>query len=289
MLLMTLFFLSLGLTMLALQWGGIVDIGDTKDTVQAKLLAETALQEARYYVFYIDNTWVGTSPEFVFTTDHTIGTYQYTVAKKANVWTVTAVGYVPNSSAVRKTSQTLSAQFRNPSPLVLFTDGFELNNLNLWAGQSSDPQMNWDTANTMPNNLTNPANLFHGRASKSGGAGVPAVARLLSPVFDLSQYDTAWLRFSYGNSGTGTQFQVLQNSTGLPGDWVAIFTDATNTWASTYSRPAQRVQITTLSATTQFRFDATLTNLADHWYLDDVQLTTPYAPFDSTVDPMQWP
>lgn len=284
LLLMTLF-LTMGLALLALQLASFQDTRNILDATQARFLAESALQEARYYLMNIDANFSGTSPEEVVAIGGiNIGTYKYTITKSgANIYDVSATGYIPNSTAFKKLSDTLTLRIRNPNPYNFFSDGFESNNLNAWSGQANDSGTLWDLNTTAPNNGT-----YHARGRRTSGGGGTRIARLLTPSFNLSGYDAVVLRFSYRQGPTaGTRFRVYQNTTGSPTTgWVRVYNDTTDDWSAGYVRPAVRINVTPLTSTVQFRFEAHMQATNQAWFLDDVLLVTPYAVYDATLDPM---
>jgi len=140
--------------------------------------------------------------------------------------------------------------------------------------------MDWDISSTGENNGT-----YHARAYRTGAGSSWAYARLLTNAMDLSAYDVAQLRFSHRKQGSSSQLiRAYQNSTGNPADWVLLFSESASSSHSTYSRPAVRLDLTNLTANVQLRFDVYTFNAGDTWYIDDVQLSTPYAVYDKTVD-----
>lgn len=274
-------FLTMGLTLLGIQLASFQDTKNMADHIQAHLLAQSSLQEARYYVMNIDSNFSGTSSEQpVVVGTKNIGTYKYTVTKSGNIYDVTATGYVPNSTAFKKLSETLTLRFRDPNPLVIFQDNFESNNLNAWGGEQNDAGTDWDANNTAPNNGS-----FHGRGRRTAGGGGTKIARLLNPTYNFSFYDTVVLRFSYRKYNGGSRFRVYQNTTGSPiTGWVLIYSDTTNTWSSGYIRPAVRLTISPRTSTVRFRFEAHMNSSGQSWFLDDVSLVTPYAIYNAGLD-----
>jgi len=272
-------FMTMGLALLGYQLGAFQDASNIRDGYQVKLLAETALQEADYYLRNINSGWTGASAEkTVAIGAKTIGTYKYSITQCGNVYDVTAGGYIPNSTSVKKVAHTISYKLRNPNPSILFTDGFELNNLAKWAGEVNDVGADWDINNSLPKNGT-----YHARGRRVSGGGTK-IARLLSPIFNLSCYDEVILRFSYHRNGSATRIRVYQDNSGIGAAWTKIFEDSTNATASAYIRPAQRISITSLSSSVQFRFEAHCNGSSEAWYLDDVQLSTPISLYDPLVD-----
>ena len=105
-------FVVAGLALMEMQGSQILESGGMSAKNQARFLAESALQEAKYYIMKIDGSFNGTAPEQVVTVNgKAFGTYQYTISQIGNVYNVTGVGYVPNKSAVRAISVTLTDQF----------------------------------------------------------------------------------------------------------------------------------------------------------------------------------
>lgn len=271
----------MGLSLLALQLGSFQDSTNMVDGAQVHLLAESALQEARYYITYVDTNFTGTGPEQTVTIGNTVvGTFRYVVTKSGNIYDITATGYVPSSTAKKKTSESITWRIRNPNPLVLFSDNFEANNLNAWT-QVNDSGTSWIVSTTAPNKGT-----YHGRGQRTASGGGTRIARLLTPILNLSYYDTVVLKFNYRMlTGNEVRFRVHMNSTGSPTTgWVQILSDSSNAWTSTYNRPATRLTITPLTSTMQFRFEAHLSQAGQAWFLDDVQLMTPYSFYDKSVD-----
>ncbi len=277
--LLCLFFVSLGLTALALQLGAFEDTSNIVDQIQVKYLAETALQEAKYYYSNINTSFTGSSPEQAMVVDNkTIGTYKYTITKSGNAYNISASGYIPNSTATKHISKTLTQTIYYPFPEVIFSDDFEDNTLNKWTevnGTNSD----WVTASTAPK-----AGTYHAASVRSGTGSTTRTAAMKTPTFDLSAYTQVTLQFSFRREGGGT-FRVYQNNTGSPTTgWTQIFSTSSSSYQGTYVRPSYKIAITSLSSTVQFRFDVSMTNNSYSWYLDEVKLTSPYPFYNSNVD-----
>jgi hypothetical protein len=284
-LVLSLLFLTLGLALLSVQLAASYDTFNIEHTAQARLLAQSALEEAIHYSLRLDPNWSGTRSEHtVAVGGKSIGTFDYTVTKCGTIYDITARGFIPNSTAKKKIMHTLTHRLRNPHPYILFSDGFENNNFALWSGTSNDSGTSWDiqTANPAPKVGTR-----HGRAVRTSSGSSNRIARLLTPTFDLHCYDTVELRFSYRTDNTtpnktGNRFQVYQNS---GRGWVQLFSNSgASSNNAAYVRPATRLSITSLTSTVQFRFEGHMDKRYQAWFLDAVELLTPFAAYDLAVD-----
>jgi hypothetical protein len=166
---------------------------------------------------------------------------------------------------------------RNPNPQILFTDDFESNSLAAWTGgQSNDTNVAYRTSNGNPKNGT-----YNLEAYRTSASGSNKVARIITPTFDLAGYDQVVIRFVYKKI-TGSPDSIKISQDGGSG-WSNIYTKSSPS-NTTYNRPAERVTVTTnLTATTRFRFEVQLDS-SDAVAIDDVQIASPYAVYDSTVD-----
>ncbi len=114
-----------GLALLNVQNSSINDSQNQQARVQAKFLAQSALQEAKYYVKTVSPGWTGSSPEQSVTiNNHVVGSYEYTVAAVGNLYTITAKGYVPNKQVENGVSHLVTTSYSypvaaNPGLLVL--------------------------------------------------------------------------------------------------------------------------------------------------------------------------
>src|SRR5438309_6572447 len=81
MMLLTLFLTS-AIALLEMEQGAYKDVHNIMQTDQARFLAESGLQEAKYYAEVIDGSFSGVGAEQVVTVGNTpIGSYQYTISK----------------------------------------------------------------------------------------------------------------------------------------------------------------------------------------------------------------
>lgn len=105
-------FMVTGMAMLDLQDSSFNDFQDMRAASQARFLASSALQEGRYFVMKMDANYTGTSFEQSVTVDgKKIGTYEFNVSRLGRTFTITGIGYVPDKSARRKVSHTLTSKF----------------------------------------------------------------------------------------------------------------------------------------------------------------------------------
>ncbi|MBI4404990.1 MAG: choice-of-anchor J domain-containing protein [Deltaproteobacteria bacterium] len=274
-LLLLLLLLMIGLGLFTVQLGSLSDAQNAEDLAQARLLAQTALQEGRYYSTRINSSWSGTSAEQTMNVGGVnVGSYDYTVAKCSNIYDITGNGYIPSKTASRKISQALTLRYRNPNPYTILNDGFESGGFGATWTQDNDGGTSWSVISSdAPNNGT-----YHAKATKAGNG--TATARLISPTYDLSCYDQVVVRFSYKRDDGSSFTLSMNNGSG----WTSLYSDSSNKWEGAYTRPSVRVTITSgFSSTVQFRFEGRM-GKNDEWYLDDVLISTPYALYDSTVD-----
>lgn len=271
---------SMGMSLVELYSAAVKDSSANEQKAQSELLAESALDEVRLYL-KSNPGWSGMSQEqAVEWGGKPLGTYDYTVIKKAaNIFDVTAKGYVPSRGVFRAVSHTLSQRLRIPSPYQLFNDGFETGSLLLWQGQQNDTGITWGLSTLTPRQGT-----YHARAYKTETGNNARVARLLTSPLDLSEYDLVVLRFSYRMKlGKGTSFQVQQSNDGGV-NWVQIYSDSSSTTKSSYIVPSVKLCISPVTNNMQFRFDAHITDANEEWYLDAVELSTPFVAYDIGLD-----
>lgn len=286
-LILCLFYATVGITLLAYHLGAFNDSMNLQDQVQARALAQSAIQEARYFLFQINPSWNGTSGEFSMgPVGQTIGTYRYSVVNRCKKLQITGTGYVPNSTAQRPTSQTIEIVSRNPHPWIPLTDGFESGTLATHWTTTGDCDSTSGVLSTASwaalSNGQAKNGSYAGRASRTGVDPTVLYARMCTEVFDFDGCDQVVLRFVYKMSGvTPDSFEVFQdNGSGFGASPVASF-NPTNT---AYNQPSAKVTITTgLTSTTRFRFDVGL-GIGSSLYLDDVRVSIPENPYDSSVD-----
>ena len=275
--------LTMGLTMLSMQEPPLRDGVNMARDVQTKMLAQSALAEGRWYASQNPN-WIGTSPEQTLQVDgKDVGTYEYAVAKSGtNIYDITGTAYIPNKSAGKKVTFAQTYRYRIPNPEVLFDDGFESGNFNLWQTWTAEAgsHVAWDVTNTTPKKGAR-----HARVRKTCNDNVRETASLFTNTFDLSQYDQVVLRFSYrkDNGGNGDSFQVWQSSDG-GGSWAQIFNDSSSATSSGYVRPSVQLSVNNRTAQTKFRFDGVIDTRTANWYLDGVQLASPFVVYDVALD-----
>jgi hypothetical protein len=105
-------FVMTGLSLMGIQHSSMGDFYDMKDNSQARFLASSALQEARYFIMRIDGLFSGTSAEQVVSVNgQNVGTYEYTVSNVGRIFTVTGRGYVPNKTAAHKIQHEMTSTF----------------------------------------------------------------------------------------------------------------------------------------------------------------------------------
>lgn len=97
-----------GLSMVEMQMSSQKDSSQARDASKARLLAQSALQEAKYFTMKLDPSWTGNSGEQVVPK---AGTFEYVTSRSGTVYSVTATGYVPSKNAAKKTSFSFSSQF----------------------------------------------------------------------------------------------------------------------------------------------------------------------------------
>lgn len=287
-LILCLFYATVGLTLLAYHLGAFNDSMNLQDQAQARSLAQSALQEARYFVMRINPSWTGTSGEFTMgPVALPAGTYQYEVTRSCKKYQITGHGYVPNSSARRKISSSMTLTVRDPNPWVPLTDSFESGTINTnWttSGACASTSGVLSTASwSALNNGNAKTGNFAARASRTGVDPATLYARMCTPVLDLDGCDQVVIRFVYKRSGVAPDsFQIYQDSgSGFGAAPIATLTPS----SATYNRPSAKVTVTTgLTSTTQFRFDVGMSALTQALYLDDVQVSVPLSVYDSSVD-----
>ena len=104
-----------GLAMLTTQSASLNDTQAGFARGQAKFMAQSALQEAKYYVKTVSPGWTGTRGEQTMKSDGiSVGSYEYNVAAVGNTYTISATGYVPNKAAKNAISQILTTSFSYP-------------------------------------------------------------------------------------------------------------------------------------------------------------------------------
>lgn len=105
-------FLVTGLSLLGIQDSSYNDFEDMRASSQARFLATSALQEARYHVLKMNADYLGSSQEQTVTVNgKAIGTYQYNISRLGRTYTITGTGYMPNKTARRKVTHTFSSKF----------------------------------------------------------------------------------------------------------------------------------------------------------------------------------
>lgn len=281
------FYVGVGLVLLAYHLGAFNDSMNIQDEAQSRLLAQSALQEARYFLMNINPTWNGTSDEFAMgPVGVTVGTYKYTVVNTCKMFQITGNGYVPNSTAKRKISTSLNLTTRNPNPWVVFSDGFESGSIGTnWTttGTCGSTSQGASVANWTAPNANAKNGSYSALASRVGGSGTTLVARMCTPVYDLSGCDQVVIRFVYKKSGSTPNYLRIYQDSGSGFGASPIMTATPS--SANYGRPATRVTVSTgLTSTTKFRFDVGMDSNLQMLYLDDVQISIPYAVYDSTVD-----
>jgi len=97
-----------GLSLVEMQMSSQKDSGQAQDSSKARLLAQSALQEAKYYTMKLDPSWTGNSGE---QTVPKTGTFEYVTSRSGSQYSVTATGYVPSKNAAKKTSFSFSSNF----------------------------------------------------------------------------------------------------------------------------------------------------------------------------------
>lgn len=105
-----------GLSLFEIQLAKGKDIHYSQSLSQARFLAQSGLQEARYFAAKVDPSWTGTSAE----QELSKGSFDYTTALDftTHTYSVTARGYVPNKSDPNKVSVEFSTSFNyNPVPI----------------------------------------------------------------------------------------------------------------------------------------------------------------------------
>lgn len=271
---------SFGLSLLESNESAFKELESVENSQQATWLAQGALSEARYYLSKHPE-WTGTSEEqWLIIGGKGIGSYEYSVTKTGgNIFDVVAKGYVPNKMASPKIMRTLSERLRIPNPYVVFEDGFESGGFGLWQGQSNEVGILWDVTN-----ITARQGALHARAYKTEDNNNARVARLISHPLNLFGYDKAILRFSYRMKlGMGTSFKVYQSNDGGV-NWSEIYNDSSNATKSSYSIPSVKLELSPLTENMQFEFRAYISDKDEEWYLDAVQISTPFVMYDLAVD-----
>jgi len=297
-LVLTSLYLTFALTLIGLELGAQRDSHGLEDDEQATLLARSALHEARYIVLRTSPGWTGsTAEQTVDVAGRRVGAYRYTVAKLGNAYDLTGIGAVPGGAAPGNVVRSLIERVHLPIPQVLLYDGFESGTLAAFT-EVNDAGTDWDVSTLAPDNTISvtPSPVFgltpqgvvagirHARGVRTATGTTTRIARLLSPVMDLSGYPEVVLRFSYREAG-GRAFRVSTNMTGNPvTGWVQIFNDGSNTWAGAWVRPATRLVISNPTSTFQFRFEATTDAAGQAWYLDRVELVAPHSKYDPNAD-----
>lgn len=105
-----------GLSLFELQQASSRDVHHSHSLAQARFLAQSALQEARYFAVRVDPSWTGTSQEQL--TPH--GSYEYVTTRNipTSTYNVVATGYVPNKSDHNSVKFSFSSSFKyNPIPI----------------------------------------------------------------------------------------------------------------------------------------------------------------------------
>lgn len=104
-------YVSSVLSMLDMEANAMKDGTDIQSTNQARFLAESALQEGKYYAKLIDSNFSGTSAEQTVTLNgKTYGSYDYKIQYFGEVFTITGTGYIPNRTSPR-VKVSLATQF----------------------------------------------------------------------------------------------------------------------------------------------------------------------------------
>lgn len=90
---------TIGAALLTMVNQNYADAGFQRDEAQAIYLAETAVEEAVWYLKNVDVAWTGDAP-----TEHTLNTGSYTISVDqggAPTVVITGIGYVPNKANAR--------------------------------------------------------------------------------------------------------------------------------------------------------------------------------------------
>jgi hypothetical protein len=105
-------FAATGASLMDMERSGTADASGAQYSNQARFMAESGLQEAKWYIEKVDGGFTGASAEQVVTLNGAdVGSYQYTVSRAGNIVSVTSVGYYPSKAKMHNVTKTLSDSF----------------------------------------------------------------------------------------------------------------------------------------------------------------------------------
>jgi len=102
------FLVTGGLALVEMQIASTQDASQAQAASKARLLAQSAMQEAKYFTMKVNHSWTGNSGEQVVPKE---GTFEYVTSKSGTVYSVIASGYVPSKNAPKKTHFSFASQF----------------------------------------------------------------------------------------------------------------------------------------------------------------------------------